>query len=517
MFKLKQVLLLVALSVALAVYAQGPNGTGTYYKGADGFSGKTLKTKLYHIVGKLHTTDYNGLWQTYKTTDKRPDGKLWDMYSKVTSYEIGSSSQGHPSGREGDGYNREHSVPKSWFNKQTPMHNDAFHVVPSDTYVNSVRGNLPYGENNGEMFKGQGNFAKKGKCTTAGYTGTVFEPADEYKGDFARIYFYMATAYEAAIANWKSPIMSGDEYKPYVKWQMDMLLRWAKEDPVSQKEILRNEAVYKVQGNRNPYVDYPGLEEYVWGNKVNDKFSYDHYVSPNPANPTDIGGVYPGHNGENPTEPVNPENSTDKYVFKKITKSSELQNETQYIIVCEDANTALSKADGTKTSSFYAPANVEINNSTITTAVDGNNTPHQITISGTDGAYALYDVAGKVYLISKTKKNVLEGVTNKSASWTITFSNDGNAEIKSNLSDNRFIFYNTQMARFATYTTTTQKPVQLYKFVKVVTGITNVENNTHKNKSGVYTLYGQKISNKAETSHLPKGVYVVNGKKVLVK
>ena len=127
----------------------------------------------------------------------------------------------------------------------------------------------------------------------------------------------MATAYEAAIANWKSPVMSGDEYKPYVKWQMDMLLRWAKEDPVSQKEILRNEAVYKVQGNRNPYVDYPGLEEYVWGNKVNDKFSYDHYVSPNPANPTDIGGVYPGHNGENPTEPVNPENSTDKYVFKK--------------------------------------------------------------------------------------------------------------------------------------------------------------------------------------------------------
>ena len=161
MFKLKQVLLLVALSVALVVYAQGPNGTGTYYKGADGFSGKTLKTKLYHIVGKLHTTDYNGLWQTYKTTDKRPDGKLWDMYSKVTSYEIGSSSQGHPSGREGDGYNREHSVPKSWFNKQTPMHNDAFHVVPSDTYVNSVRGNLPYGENNGEMFKGQGNLQER--------------------------------------------------------------------------------------------------------------------------------------------------------------------------------------------------------------------------------------------------------------------------------------------------------------------------------------------------------------------
>ena len=85
MFKLKQVLLFTVLGMAISAYAQGPNNSGTYYKGADGFSGKTLKTKLYQIIGKLHTTDYNGLWQTYKTTDVRPDGKLWDMYSKTTS------------------------------------------------------------------------------------------------------------------------------------------------------------------------------------------------------------------------------------------------------------------------------------------------------------------------------------------------------------------------------------------------------------------------------------------------
>ena len=99
MFKLKQVLLFTVLGMAISAYAQGPNNSGTYYKGADGFSGKTLKTKLYQIIGKLHTTDYNGLWQTYKTTDVRPDGKLWDMYSKTTSYEVGGSMQGTLFGR----------------------------------------------------------------------------------------------------------------------------------------------------------------------------------------------------------------------------------------------------------------------------------------------------------------------------------------------------------------------------------------------------------------------------------
>lgn len=517
MIKLKQILLLTVLSIGMVAYAQGPNNTGTYYKPADGFTGKTLKTKLYQIVGKLHTTEYNGLWETYKTADVRPDGKLWDMYSKSTSYEIGGSMQGHASSSEGGGYNREHSMPKSWFHKQKPMHNDAFHVVPADTYVNSVRNNFPYGENKGEMFTGKGNFGKKGKCTTPGYSGTVFEPADEYKGDFARIYFYMATAYKAAIAGWTSPVMSGNEYRPYVKWQMDMLMRWAKEDPVSQKEILRNEAVAKVQGNRNPFIDYPGLEEYVWGSKVDEKFSYDNYVSPTPANPNDVGGVYPGYNGEDPEDPQDPNQSDDKYTFKKITQDSELQTGTDYLIVCEAENTALGKADGTKTGKFYAPAKVEIKNFTITTTVDGKNTPHRIKISGAEGAYALFDIGTGVYLVSKTNKNSLEGIENESPTWTIAFTEEGNADIKSTLSEKRSIFYNAQMQRFSVYNSTTQKPVQLYKFDKVETGITYVTTTMHPAAAGVYTIYGQKVSDDPNTTNLSKGVYIVNGKKVLVK
>ena len=177
----------------------------------------------------------------------------------------------------------------------------------------------------------------------------------------------------------------------------------------------------------------------------------------------------------------------------------------------------MSKPDGTKTAKFYAPANGEIKGSTITTEVDGKNTPHRIKISGQEGEYALYDIASDLYLVNRTKKNVLDGVKEESATWNITFTAEGNADIKSTLSEYRSIFYNPQMARFATYTTTTQKPVQLYKFEKVVTGISYVNATTSQSKDGIYTLHGQKVSNNTNTANLQKGVYIVNGKKVLVK
>ena len=268
---------------ASPVLAQGPNDSGTYYKDADGYKGKALKTRLYGIINPHTTLSYSALWNAYKTTDKRDDGKLWDMYSDITNYEIGGTAQGANYNKEGDSYNREHSLPKSWFGGASPMYTDLMHLIPTDGYVNNRRSNYPYGENNGERYASANKFCKLGNCTTPGGTGIVFEPNDEYKGDIARIYFYMATAYEAAIAGWSSKasggteIFSKDEYKPFVDWQMNMLLRWAKEDPVSQKEIDRNNAVYAIQKNRNPFVDYPGLEDYVWGDSVNVAFSYDHY------------------------------------------------------------------------------------------------------------------------------------------------------------------------------------------------------------------------------------------------
>lgn len=273
----RQIFVGVLLLTSSVIWAQAPNGTGTYYQRTNGLKGAALKTTFHQVIMAPKVKSYKELWTVYRTTDRRPDGKLYDIYSNTTNYVIGSSAQGANCSSEGAAYNREHTMPKSWFNSASPMKSDAFHVMPSDGYVNNRRSNYPYGETKGEKYQSNNGYSKLGKCTLPGYSGTVFEPNDEYKGDLARVYFYMATCYESQIANWNSDVMSHNPYRPYVKWQMDMLMKWAKQDPVSEKEKARNEAVYKVQGNRNPFVDYPGLEDYLWGDSVSVAFSYNHY------------------------------------------------------------------------------------------------------------------------------------------------------------------------------------------------------------------------------------------------
>lgn len=265
--------------IAACAWAQGPNQSKTYYQDADGKKGSSLKTALAGIIREHTQLSYKSLWTHFETTDKRADGKVWDMYSCTTNFRFGTDQAGNYS-KEGDKYNREHSFPKSWFNDASPMITDLMHIVPTDGYVNGRRSNYPFGETEGETYKSNQGFSKLGKNTTGGYSGTVFEPADEYKGDFARIYFYMVTCYEDNVSSWKSDMLAGNKYPAFKDWALQLLLKWAKDDPVSEKEINRNNAVYDIQKNRNPFVDYPGLEQYVWGEKKDAVFSYDEYDKP---------------------------------------------------------------------------------------------------------------------------------------------------------------------------------------------------------------------------------------------
>ena len=263
------------LLTSARVSAQGPNGTGTYYENADGTKGRELKTALSEIIKEHGELGYGDLWEAFKTTDARDDGRVWDMYSGITDYEFVTSGSNYKA--EGDCYNREHSMPKSWFDDERPMYTDLVHLIPTDGYVNGRRSNYPFGETDAPTYTSGGGFSKLGPSSVDGYTGTVFEPNDEYKGDFARIYFYMVTCYEDKVGTWESDMLAGNAYPAFAQWALDMLLRWAGEDPVSKKETDRNNAVNALQGNRNPYVDYPGLEQYVWGDKQDTAFSYDNY------------------------------------------------------------------------------------------------------------------------------------------------------------------------------------------------------------------------------------------------
>ena len=262
----KRIIAALVATSSLAATAEIPQD---YYSSCLNKSGTTLLSALFSTVSSHTNVGYDGLWKVYATSDVLPNGKIWDMYSTM-EWPVNDKHCGNYS-KVGDCYNREHSLPKSWFKEANPMKSDAFHVYPTDGKVNGQRSNYPYGEcSGGTTLPGNGSvkpLGRLGKCTYPGYSGTVFEPDDEYKGDFARTYFYMAACYYDKIANWNSDMLSGDKNTPYKSWAMEMLLKWHRQDPVSQKEIDRNDAVYAYQHNRNPFIDHPELAEYIWGDR----------------------------------------------------------------------------------------------------------------------------------------------------------------------------------------------------------------------------------------------------------
>lgn len=255
-------------AITLASSTAGAIDITNYYATAYGLTGTALRLALRDIISSARTNDYYALHTYYQSTDIRQDGTVWDMYSDVPnstppySYPFVACEQCGNYRIEGDCYNREHSWPQSWFNSASPMVSDLFHLYPTDGKVNANRGNYPFGEV-ARPTSVSLNGSKVGPCATPGYTGTVFEPIDEYKGDFARTYFYMSTRYYGKDTGWQSnAAVVGADLNP---WTVEMLLRWHGDDPVSLKETLRNEAVYTVQSNRNPFIDNALWAYDIWG------------------------------------------------------------------------------------------------------------------------------------------------------------------------------------------------------------------------------------------------------------
>ncbi|MBL7904220.1 MAG: endonuclease [Bacteroidales bacterium] len=283
---MKRLFILALLAIAVTAKSQPPAG---YYDAANGLSGTALQAALHNIIDNHYVQSYNSLHEHFESTDRKPNGTVWDMYSDVPGgnppyvYNFTSGDQCGSYNGEGDCYNREHSFPKSWFDDMSPMYSDLFHLYPTDGYVNGRRSNYPYGTVGSASWTSE-NGCKLGSCNYPGYSGTVFEPIDAYKGDFARTYFYMATRYYNEDNGWPgSDMVNGSQPRP---WALALLKEWHLSDPVSQKEIDRNNAVYEIQNNRNPYIDHPEFIAQIWGGTtgVNDiVYNTDVTVYPNPA------------------------------------------------------------------------------------------------------------------------------------------------------------------------------------------------------------------------------------------
>lgn len=318
---MKNIITLFSAFVTLSAFAQIPAG---YYNTATG-TGYTLKTQLHNIIQGHTDRGYSGLYATFELSDLdkyyENNNSLLDIYSErpdgPDAYEFfyggGQQDDGSGGTQEGQKYNREHIIPQSYFNSVTPMYSDAHYILPTDKYVNGQRGNFPFGVV-GTATLTTTNGSKKGNALnsgySAGYSGVVFEPIDEFKGDVARMFFYFVTRYEGQLAGFynatnvsstqSKAMFDGTEDHGLSNTFLNILLTWNAQDPVSQREIDRNNAIYGRQRNRNPFIDHQDYVTTIWGTPaaVDQNVSSVVTVYPNPAVNHEI-NIYSQTNIEN--------------------------------------------------------------------------------------------------------------------------------------------------------------------------------------------------------------------------
>ena len=284
-------LLTIGSTVSLLTAAELP---AAYYAPIENLADSALKATLttlcsggtrvsYGTQGYTYPEGiyYPASWNYFPSTDQRADGSIWDMYSNTLRY--------FPcDGGSAGGIQIEHCIPKSWWGwtqsdtaSSKRAYRDLFILNPADAQANGQKNNYPPGHvTKGDKFD-NGSF-RMDRSTSSQYDWICFEPAEEYRGDFARTYFYAVTAY--ADLPWGA---NNTEYQRYLTdstylvfrpWLISVLLDWHRADPVSRKEIDRQDAVSTIQGNRNPFIDYPELVEYIWGAKQGQTVCLDSLV-----------------------------------------------------------------------------------------------------------------------------------------------------------------------------------------------------------------------------------------------
>ncbi len=541
---MKTRLLLLSLFIAgvCAAWAQGPNGSGTYYQSADGKKGAALKTALFNIIKNPSVTSYKGLYDAYIQTDTRPDGYVRDWYSNATNYRHNVDNKGNYT-KEGDMYNREHSVPQSWFNEASPMKSDIVHVLPTDGYVNNRRSSYPLADVNNVTYSSQNSYSKLGSCKNDGYSGTVFEPNDEIKGDMARIYFYMATCYQDKCGNWGGGIFTSSGM---VDWEMNVMKAWSKLDPVDDVEIARNNAVKEVQGNRNPFVDYPGLEDYIWGDMTDVAFSYDNYAgggsggeTATVAMPTfspDAGTYYnsvqveidcatEGADIYFTTDGADASEQSIAYMGPfEVTQTSTIKA----VAIKDGKRSAQAEATYTITDESIEPQpggsiEIALNNAFFGTSFNGAITNYTNDLVGTkDGVsvtYSLGEGGGNRYCndsqIRLYQKNVLKVSVEQATITSIEFTTSGSKILKANVGTMNGTNWtgNNQSIEFSVNDGNGNLQVTSIKVTIPASGpasIDNVQTTTLSGHRVIYNLRGQRVTNPT------RGIYIVDGRKVVI-
>ncbi len=372
--KIKSLILTTLVMLGFgSAYADYPTG---YYDALVGKNKAALKTAACNVIRSHKNISYGDkTWAAFKHTDVRTEnGKdyWWDMYSNNRVL----ISSGHP------GMNIEHSVANSWWDgTKNDAYNDIHHLNPSDATANNRKGNYPLGIVGTVTWTNDVTIVGNPTSGTGGGSQYVYEPCDEYKGDFARVFFYMFTCYQDM--NWGTRFTwmynEGETYPMLKPWAYELMLQWSRMDPVSEKERNRNDAVYSQQGNRNPFIDLPELAEYIWGDKKDLPFTLSSepgeplLTSPTDGTVVNFGARQQGISGNN-TITVKGVNMTGSLTLT-VTGS-------EYFSVTPATLTADQAATGTSVSIHYSAESIGEHSGVLTIDGGGLTAPCRLTLVG---------------------------------------------------------------------------------------------------------------------------------------
>ncbi len=479
----------------------------TYAASLKGKKKAELKTALYQLMNNGKTTLEYGkgegaTWWGFYVTDRNAEtNQVINRYSSKNFY-FGDR------GSAVSGMNIEHSFPRSWWGgTKNDAYRDLYHLYPSPADGNSAKSNYPMDVVAKAKTEEEG-YDKVGTATHV--SGNAWEPGDGFKGEFARGYMYMAVTYSNLTFQGdglKTMQADATGYPGMLQWATDLYRAWSKLDKVDSTEAARNNAVAGIQHNRNLFIDYPFLCEYVWGDSVDVAFD--------PANAVTTASDDSRYGSFAPS-PVNPDDTTDverSFVFVKLQQTLPTAGR-RYLLVADASGSLRAARPLTLTTSknygyLYTDGVMDVDGK-VTLASDAD----AYTLEEADGGFYLKDSKGQYYYQSGTYTSFTPTTSVADADvWVVTAKADGTYTIKAADSGN-VIMYSSQYSSFGNYGADKQSgnilPC-LYEEQTATDGIAPTAQAAQADRA-VYTLQGVRVDRPTQP-----GIYICGGRKFVVK
>ena len=501
----KMVIATALIGVTTSANAIDRKTLAQYASSLNGLKKEQLKAALYKLMDKKKVLPYGGggkgTWWGFWYTDRNPQtNECYNRYSDKKFFFESTNT-----GRAIGGMNIEHSFPKSWWGgHKNDAWCDLYNLYPSDSKANSSKSNYVMGVVVNVKEEAGAGYDKVGTGYADGQLVKMWEPGDRFKGEFSRSYMYMATTYQnlSFVSEGANQLQTG-AYPTLKKWSSDLFRQWSKNDRVDEMEIKRNEAVYKIQNNRNLFIDYPNLAEYVWGDSMDVEFNPYRSITTASDDARYTGVIAP----EDPVTPDNPVVTPQGGTFVKTTSAPVAGK--RYVLVANTGSNFVIASTLKGKNYGYLPTNSTVDNSG---KVNGVNDQSVITLKqGTTGFY-IKDANGK-YFGQEDKFKTVQFVTkDKAVEWTLEPKADGTFTITS--STGHVLQYDTKYKSFGAYKPVSANGIYPMLYVEDTTaGIGTIWTVTTTDEA-VYNLQGVRMPADAQ---LAPGIYIRGGKKFIVR